>query len=62
MVMRRVRPHAFVPNPDLGTDHTGQRFCGACPLGEHHEIHDMPGQDAAVTEAESRKLGEKNGD
>ena len=55
--------HVFVANPDLGTDHNGQRYCARCPLRENHDVHQMPEQPAAVTEAERRLLGEReNGD
>lgn len=63
MVMRRVRAHIFRHNPDLGTDHSGQRFCADCPLGENHDIHTLDPQPVEVSEHEARRLGERgNGD
>jgi hypothetical protein len=58
-MMRRVRTHVFQENPDLGTDHKGQRFCACCPLPEGHDIHDLPEQPAHVAAAEARRLGER---
>jgi hypothetical protein len=60
--MRALRRHVFQPGTDVPPDHNGQRYGSCCPLGEHHEIHDLPEQDAAVTQAELRRLGERGGE
>jgi hypothetical protein len=58
-VKRRIAVHPMVPDPGLGTDHKGRRYCASCGLGEDHEVHQVPQQSAEVAEVEARRLGEK---
>lgn len=63
MGKRAVQPgavHTFLANPDLGTDHKGQRYCRRCPLPEGHDIHQLPEQHADISVAEARRLGERD--
>lgn len=59
MAKRRVRAHLFRYDPDLGADHNGQRYCRDCPLGEFHDIHDLPETTHAARQLDARILGEK---
>lgn len=45
----KVRPHLFVPDPDVPADQNGRRACATCHLiGEagdtHHTLPDAPAQ------------------
>lgn len=57
---RKVRVHAYVADPAMPADHRGDRPC-LCGVAKGNERHDLPQQPAEVTEAEARRLGERDG-
>lgn len=57
-----VRPHLFVPDPDVPADHNGRGACATCHLigkagDAHHELPDAPAWDV-----QRARAGEEGGD